>query len=172
MKKNTKIITRVALMLALSMVLSYVEHLLNFNIAVPGVKPGTANIVCLFALYSFTWYEALGVHLGRIALSALLFGNTISFMYSLVGGICAFFAMWLLKRTKLFGVVGASVFGGVMHSIGQLCVAAALTGSAAVFSYLPLMLLFSTLFGTVTGSLCTVVLKRTKNNKKSIDKGV
>ena len=162
MKKRTVLLTRLALMIALSMIFSYIEHLLNLNVGIPGVKLGTANIVCLFALYRFSWYEAFGVNMGRIALSALLFGTPVSLLYSTVGGVLAFAAMLALKKTKLFGTVGVSVGGSVMHCIGQLCAATLITGSVAVFSYLPLMLVWATVFGTVTGGICLLALKRIK----------
>lgn len=172
MKKNTVIVTRLALMLALSMILSYLEHILNLNVGVPGVKLGAANIVCLYALYSFSPYEAFGVHLGRIVLSGILFGSPISLVYSLTGGILAFCTMLALSKIRLFSPVGVSVGGSVMHSVGQLLAASVIMGSAAVFTYLPFMLIWSLLFGAVTGSICLVVLKRTKKLKKGIDKGV
>lgn len=163
MRKNgyTKI-ARIALMLTLSLVLSYIEQLVNLNVGVPGVKLGTANIVCLFALYRCTVGEAVGVHGGRIALSGLLFGTPVSLLYSAVGGAFSFAAMFLLKKTKLFGVVGVSVGGSVMHCVGQLCAAAILTGSSAVFAYLPFMLLWACAFGAVTGGICLAALKRIK----------
>ena len=172
MKKRTAVVTRVALMLALSMILSYLEHLLNLNVGVPGVKLGTANIVCLYALYRFTVYEALGVHLGRIILAGILFGNPVSLAYSVTGGLLAFVTMLALKRTKLFSAVGVSICGSLMHSVGQIIAASVLMGSAAVFTYLPFMMIWSLVFGAVTGGICLAVLKRTKNSKKSIDKGV
>lgn len=172
MKKSTVIVTRLALMLALSMILSYLEHILNLNVSVPGVKLGAANIVCLYALYSFSPYEAFGVHLGRIVLSGILFGSPISLVYSLTGGILAFCTMLALSKIRLFSPVGVSVGGSVMHSVGQLLAASVIMGSAAVFTYLPFMLIWSLLFGAVTGSICLVVLKRTKKLKKGIDKGV
>lgn len=162
MKKRTVVVTRVALMLALSMILSYLEHLLNLNVGVPGAKLGTANIVCLYALYSFSLYEALGVHLGRIVLSGILFGSPISLAYSLTGGALAFLAMFLMKKTKLFSTVGVSVGGSIMHSVGQITAASFIMGSAAVLSYLPFMLIWSLVFGVVTGGICLAVLKRTK----------
>lgn len=172
MKKSTVIVTRLALMLALSMILSYLEHILNLNVGVPGVKLGAANIVCLYALYSFSPYEAFGVHLGRIVLSGILFGSPISLVYSLTGGILAFCTMLALSKIGLFSPVGVSVGGSVMHSVGQLLAASVIMGSAAVFTYLPFMLIWSLIFGAVTGSICLVVLKRTKKLKKGIDKGV
>lgn len=155
-------VARVALMLTLSLVLSYVEQLVNINVGVPGVKLGTANIVCLFALYRCTVGEAVGVHGGRIALSGLLFGTPVSLLYSAVGGAFSFAAMLFLKRTKLFGTVGVSVGGSVMHCIGQLFAAAVLTGSNAVFAYLPFMLLWACAFGMLTGCICLAALKRIK----------
>ena len=42
------------LLTALAMILSYVEALIPFSFAVPGIKIGLANTVTVFALYKLT----------------------------------------------------------------------------------------------------------------------
>ena len=169
---NIRKITTLGLLTAIALTIFMVEAQIPALVPVPGVKLGAANIVCLYALYSFSPYEAFGVHLGRIVLSGILFGSPISLVYSLTGGILAFCTMLALSKIRLFSPVGVSVGGSVMHSVGQLLAASVIMGSAAVFTYLPFMLIWSLLFGAVTGSICLVVLKRTKKLKKGIDKGV
>ena len=50
---KTKRLTLYALLLALAMILSYLESLIPLSFAVPGIKLGLANIVTLIALIPF-----------------------------------------------------------------------------------------------------------------------
>ena len=47
----TKKLTISALLVALAMILSYVEVLIPFNFGIPGIKLGLANLVVVVALY-------------------------------------------------------------------------------------------------------------------------
>ena len=49
--KASRELTRFALLIALAMVLSWLESLVPLSLAVPGVKLGLANLVVIFALY-------------------------------------------------------------------------------------------------------------------------
>ena len=66
------------------------------------------------------------------------------------------------------GVVGAlaavavGILGAVAHNLAQLCVAVALTNSA-VLSYLPFLLLYALVTGSVTGSALRILLPALKN---------
>ena len=62
-------------MLALALILSYVESLLPLTIGIPGVKLGLANLAVLLTLYAFGWKMALELNVLRVVLSGFLFGN-------------------------------------------------------------------------------------------------
>ena len=49
--KASRALTRYALLVALAMVLSWLESMVPLSLAVPGVKLGLANLVVIFALY-------------------------------------------------------------------------------------------------------------------------
>ena len=110
--------------LALALICSYVESLIPFYFGIPGVKLGLTNIVVVLMLYCVGTKEALAVSALRIVLSGFLFGNMFSILYSLAGGLLSFLVMYLLKKTKWFGVLPVSVSGGIFHNVGQLIVAA------------------------------------------------
>ena len=75
-------------MAAVAMMLSYIEALLPpVYSAVPGIKLGLANIAVIFALYSVDPKSAALISLVRVALSALLFGSVMSFIYSFSGAV-------------------------------------------------------------------------------------
>ena len=55
----------ISLLIAIASILGYVESLIPISL-VPGVKLGLANIIILYAIYHFKWYEALIITLFRI----------------------------------------------------------------------------------------------------------
>lgn len=162
MKKRsvTEKVARLSVLLTLSMLLSYIEHIAGFDVGIYGVKVGFANLVGLFALYRFGFFDGITVNICRILLSAVLFGNAFSLLYSLCGGILSFLFMAALKKARIFGTVGVSVCDAACHNMVQLGVAAALVGNVYVFSYAPVLLIAGTVFGTVNGLLCAVLLKK------------
>ncbi len=147
-------------LIALAMILSYVETLIPVSLGVQGVKPGLANLVVFAALYLMKPAEAFAISMVRILLAGFTFGNMSAMLYSFAGGILSYAVMLALKKKEWFDRVGVSVAGGVFHNIGQLIVAAAVLENAAVFTYLPVLLLAGTAAGAFIGILGGLVLKR------------
>lgn len=144
---------------ALALIFSYIEFLVPLPIAIPGIKLGLANIVCLVCLYALGEKHAFLINVTRIALAALLFGSVFSALYALAGGVVSFAVMALLKRTKRFSVCGVSMAGGVFHNLAQLAVAGLLVESAQVFYYFPVLLLSGMATGISIGILATLILR-------------
>lgn len=119
----SKRVAKCGLLIALAMVFSYVEVLIPFNFGIPGIKLGLANLIVVVGFYSMKTTDVIAVSLVRIFLSGLLFGNLMSILYSLSGGILSIIVMLLLKRLHRFSIVGVSIAGGVFHNIGQIIVA-------------------------------------------------
>ena len=69
-----------------------------------------------------------------------LFGNGMSILYSLAGGLLSFLVMLLLKHIKGFSITGVSIAGGVTHNVAQICVAALVVQNRKLFYYLPALL--------------------------------
>ena len=162
MKFSTKKITLLALLVAVAMILSYIESLIPPLAAIPGVKIGLSNIATLFALYALGWRSAACVSLVRICLSALLFGNFVGFIYSLSGAIFALAVMIFLTRLPLFSTVGVSVAGGVMHNAGQVLAAALVMRSGEIVYYLAPLAVSGTLAGVAVGIAGGLLASRLK----------
>ena len=111
----SKRVAKCGLLIALAMVFSYVEVLIPFNFGIPGIKLGLANLIVVVGFYSMKTTDVIAVSLVRIFLSGLLFGNLMSILYSLSGGILSIIVMLLLKRLHRFSIVGVSIAGGVFH---------------------------------------------------------
>ena len=116
-------IALIGLLAALSLGIYAVEALVPVS-SIGGVKLGLANVVTLTAMTLVGRVEA-GFVLGvRIVLAAAFYGTFISFAFSLCGGVLAYAAM---------------------------CVAAAVSGTAAVFGLAPYLVISGIATGVLTG---------------------
>lgn len=157
---SAKRVATTAVMVALAMIFSYVEALIPINFGIPGIKLGLANLVVVFALYALSWPQAALISLVRILLSALLFGNLSSMLYSLAGGILSFIVMALLKKVKGFSIIGVSIAGGVCHDVGQILMAWFMLGSFKIVYYLPVLVIAGAITGLIIGILAKICLTR------------
>lgn len=157
--KGSARIAACGVLTALALIFSYIEFLVPLPLAIPGIKLGLANIVCLVCLYALGEKYAFWINVTRVALAALLFGSLFSALYALAGCVVSFAVMALLKRAKRFSVCGVSMAGGVFHNLAQLAVASLLVESAQVFYYFPILLLSGMATGIGIGLLATLILR-------------
>ena len=155
-----KRITLVALMAALALIFSYIEVLFPFNIGIPGVKLGIANLVIIVALYVLGPKYALTINVIRILLAGLLFNGLFGACYAMAGALVSFLVMYLLKKTDVFSVVGVSIAGGVSHNFGQILLAAIIVETPAIFTYFPVLIFSGIVSGAVIGIVATLIIKR------------
>ena len=157
MNRNKKI-ANMAMLVVLAMIFSYVESLIPINFGVPGMKLGIANLVTVTGIYFLALPEILLVVVMRVLLIGFMFGNGMSIIYSLAGGILSVLVMTLLKKTKGFSEVGVSIAGGIAHNIGQLIVAAIVVENMKWVYYLPALLIAGTITGCLIGMLSKKML--------------
>ena len=157
---RTERIAKMGLLLAMGMILSYVESLFPIAPAVPGIKIGLANILAVLLLYSYGAGACILYQGMRIFLTALLFGSFYSGIYSLAGAALSLAAMILLKKAKLLDMEGVSMSGGVFHNIGQLLIAFLFVQNTAIFGYLPILLIAGALSGYLIGLVGEILIKR------------
>ena len=148
------------LLTALGLIIGYIEFLIPIPLGIPGVKPGFANIVIVWALYSLGPWEALMINGMRIFLSGFLFGNFSMILYSLAGAAVSFLCMCLAKKSGLFSMTGVSMIGGVMHNVGQLLVAMAVLETVSLVYYGPVLLAAGVITGLLIGIVTGEVKKR------------
>ena len=129
------------LMASLTLIFSYVEVLFPFNAGIPGVKLGLANLVPLIILYRMDARYAFAANLIRVILAGLLFSGLFAALYSLAGSLTSFLVMYLLKKTRLFSVIGVSTAGGVFHNLGQLIVAMLAVSGPQLIHYMPVLII-------------------------------
>ncbi len=163
--KQTKKIAQYGLMVALALVLSYVEAQVPPFFAIPGIKLGLTNVVMLYALYVMGVKSALLINVIRILLVGAMFGNGVSLMYSLAGGILSWIVMVILKEVFQFHIVAVSVGGGVFHNVGQILVAMVLLQTRAIAWYFLILWFTGIAAGVLIGVICGNIVKRAAMKK-------
>ena len=157
-------LARNAVMLALAMILSFVEHLLPISavLPLPGVKLGLANVVITVLMFYGNPLDALLVSLCRIGLSALLFGTPVSLMLSAFGGVASYLVLLCCRPfyKRFFSFVGVSVLSATGHHLGQMIAALILFDTGVLLTYLPVLLLAGAVVGSVTGLVLNVCGER------------
>ena len=148
------------LMASLALIFSYVEVLFPFNAGIPGVKLGLANLVPLIILYRLDARYAFAANLIRVILAGLLFSGLFAALYSLAGSLTSFLVMYLLKKTRLFSVIGVSTAGGVFHNLGQLIVAMLAVSGPQLFHYMPVLIISGMIAGIIVGIGAAILLDR------------
>lgn len=156
-----KRISVIAVFTALALIFSYIEAIIPFNLGVPGVKLGIANIVVVCALYIFGVKEAAGISLIRVFVIGLLFGNAVSLIYSLSGAVLSIAVMIICKRLKL-SVIGVSAMGGIFHNVGQLSAAALILNSSTVMYYYPVLFISGIVTGIIIGIVSLPIIKNSE----------
>ena len=129
----------------------------------PGAKPGLSNIVIMLL-------AALGQTVGLLfpvlmkSLFVLLTRGASAFFMSLSGGLLSAAVMVFLYRKQLNRVseTGIGVLAACAHNLGQLLVSFIYTGTAALIYYLPVLLVFGTVTGLITGIFTAVLLPRVR----------
>ena len=116
--------------------------------------------VTVIALYGLGVKEAFAINVVRVLLSGFTFGNMSSILFGMAGAVLSLFLMAVCKKLRLFDMTGISIIGGVAHNIGQFLVAAFVTKTFGVFSYLPVLLIAGTVAGALIGLLGGIILKR------------
>ena len=159
-KSSAQKVALYGVLIALAMVLSYVEMLIPLPVGIPGVKPGLANLVVFLALYMMTAREALLISMVRILLVSITFGNGSAFLYSMACGILSFLVMWIFQKKDFLLPSGVSIAGGIAHNVGQLLMAAVILENGAVFTYFPVLLAAGCITGGIIGFLGEQIRKR------------
>ena len=164
MKRLKKLIF-LSLLVSIGLVLGIVESMMPVPFIVPGAKLGLSNMVILITLVLFGFKEAMIVGILKSIIFTLVAGSVSSLFYSLSGSLLSCLTMYIIYRnfSKVFSLIGVSIFGAVAHNFAQVTVASVMMNNIRVFSYLPILLLTSLFTGYFVG-LASIFT--TKNLKK------
>lgn len=152
MKWSIKQLSLMALLAAIALAIHVAEAQIPAPVPIPGVKLGLANIVTVCAMFTLGPGPALMILIVRILLGSFFAGQVMSLLYSLAGGLLCYAVMLLLRKALSRSQIWvASVIGAVFHNIGQILIAIIVTGTPAIASYLPILLLSGIVTGHFTG---------------------
>ena len=157
---NTKRVAFGGLMLALALVLSFIEQ--QFPVLPflpPGVKLGLSNIICMYALFSVGLSMALSISVAKALFVFLMRGLTAGAL-SLGGGLLSLLGMFflnLLFRKSNLSYMFLSISGGVLHNLGQYFLVVIISAIPFFSLYLAALIFFGALMGTLTGLIFSLV---------------
>ncbi len=166
MNKKIRRLTELALLTAAALIIFVVELQIPNPFPIAGVKLGLANIITVYSVYRYKWSESALMLLARILLGTLFSANPSAIFYSLAGGIFCLAGMLLLKNIiPISRLWLCSVFGAVLHNLGQLTAASFIMKTSAVWLYFPPLVLCGCIAGALTGLAAQLILKRTEKYK-------
>lgn len=151
-------ITLSAMLAVIALMFTYVETLLPYDLGIPGVKLGLANLVILISLYKMNFRYAFLINMIRVVLASLLFAGIFAMLYSFAGATASLIIMTLLKKTNKFSLIGVSMAGGVFHNFAQLFVAGFIVSNMRIFAYAPILLFSGMVAGILIG-IATLIIK-------------
>jgi len=137
----------------------------SFLPVLPWFRPGLGNIATILALLVYGFGDAIKVTLLRVVLGALILGRLFTpvFVFAISGGLAsALFMALMLRYTKnMFGPVGISVLGAVVHNMVQLLIAYLFfVKSVEMFIFIPVFFATGIITGNITGLIAAMMLDR------------
>lgn len=161
-RERTQWVAMCGLLVALMLVLGFVESLLPVAAGVPGIKLGLSNGVLIFAVYMLDIPTAFVLMVLKVVLSGLMFGGVNAMMYAFAGGLLSMAAMALLSRIKGAHPITVSMAGGVAHNVGQVALAMLILQTPSLLYYMAVLMIAGLITGAVTGVAATLVMKHLK----------
>jgi heptaprenyl diphosphate synthase len=163
--KDSKKIALMGLLLALVFVLSLVENSLPpIPFVPPNVKLGLANVAGMYCIFFVGKKEAVFLTVSK-SLFVFITRGFVASVLSLTGGllsVAVIIIAWKLSKNSL-SYVTYSILGAIFHNIGQIIAFSLLMRNWYMFYYLPALLVFGVIMGTVTGSLLKSIMPYFKN---------
>lgn len=146
---------------AAALTIFVIESYIPPIVPIPGIKPGLANIITLTAMVLLSRREAGAVLAVRIILGSVFAGSMSSLLFSAAGGILAYAVMCLsvgaFPSKRLWAV---SILAAIAHNVGQLAVAAAVSGTPGILIYAPALFAAAIVTGAFTGLAAMYIIPR------------
>ena len=167
--RKTSFVARSAILLAVTLILSYIETLIPLSsfIPLPGFKLGLANVAVVIAYFAVSPYAAAAISLLRVIISSLLFSGVTTLIFSLFGAVLSFAVLILLthiKRPKT-GFLGLSVSMAFAHNMGQFEGSVIVMKSLSILWYYPALAIAAVICGALTGTILSVLPDRLYTRK-------
>lgn len=169
MKEKTKKLTELSLLTAAALIIFAVELQIPYPFPIPGIKPGFANIITVYAVYHYRTHEVAMIAAVRILLGAVFTGNVTALIYSAAGTLlCLLGTLPLRKLIDERHIWMTSVIGAVLHNTGQLAAAMLLMRTPQLMLYYPFLIVSGCIAGAFTGLCAQFITKRLLKHKKVV----
>lgn len=160
MIKNRNI-TIIGALLGLSLVFGYIEIVIPSFLPNPAFKIGFSQIPILLTFYLLNLRAAATVSFGKVLLMSLLFGYFLTYLFfvNMTGAFFSVIFIWLSKK-MLFSLPMTSLMSSLGHNIGQFLVIGYTLGWNVALFFLPLIIVFSIIFGLTIGFITKILLTK------------
>jgi heptaprenyl diphosphate synthase len=158
---STTKIVRFGFLLALSVILNYIESITPIPFLFPGAKLGLANAIGLIALnyLGVKYFSAFGFF--RVLLSAILWtGFGLTFAISLSGALFATLVTVAVYKFTKASVYGISIAGAIFHGLGQVIVVGFVYQTLFMLNYMLILSIAGIISGFLMAILVSLMLKR------------
>ena len=154
-------IVRLAIFLALGIVLNIVESMIPIPIAVPGIRLGLANTMGLIVLYFYSPKEYIAIGFLRVFFVALLRTGlgSVAFILSLSGWFISTLVTLLIYYFRKASIYGLSITSALFHQVGQIIMVMIIYQLPEMINYLPVLLITGGISGALVGFITSRVLK-------------
>jgi len=169
--KTQKQAQRVALcgmLLALMLVLGFVESQIPVAAGIPGIKLGLSNGVLIFAVYMLGVPTSFLLMTLKVLLSGFLFGSPSAMMYAFAGGVLSLTVMCVLSRMKGLSPIVVSMVGGLSHNVGQVTLAMIILHTPKLMYYMAILMVVGLVTGCATGVAANGIIRRFQKEKKIV----
>ena len=162
MKKEslTHKIVRLAIFLAMGIVLNIVESMIPLPIAIPGIRLGLANTMGLIVLYFYSPKEYVAIGFLRVFIVTLLrtgFGSMTSIL-SFSGWALSTLVTLLIYLLNKASIYGLSVTSAMFHQVGQIIMVILIYELPEFINYLPVLLISAIISGLLVAFISSKVL--------------
>ncbi len=164
MRKSQELIsveklTRFALYISISIVLSIFEMLIPINFIMPGVKLGLGNLLLVILLDYYSFKELFVFQLIKITITTFILGLFSVYLFSLCGGMLALTTMYGLRKIfkKKITTYTLSMSGAIAHNIGQIIFAIIALRAPELISYVPFLVVFGSISGFALGYITLLI---------------
>ena len=164
-QKQARRVAICGMLLALMLVLGFVESQLPVAAGIPGVKLGLSNGVLIFAVYMLNVPAAYLLMGLKVLLSGFLFGSPSAMMYAFAGGVLSLTMMCLLSRIKGISPVVVSMIGGMSHNVGQVALAIFILNTPKLMYYMAILMVVGMVTGLATGLAANGIILRFQKEK-------
>ena len=161
--KNIKLFAFSSILLAISIILSYVENLLPSSNMLFGVRIGLSNICVVLGISIIGRVRTFIITLIKVFLMSLVFGSIIKFAISFSGFVISYLFMTIYSKVDKYDIIILSIIGGFTHIIGQFIALILLLNNLHILYMLPIYLLIGIGTGFFIGVLSKLILNSIKD---------